>query len=328
MSKQPTVLVIGLGAVGTAYGWRIQQGGAKVSVICRSNYSQASNAGIEIKSAIHGEGLFNPDRVFSSCAQSVADGTIYDYVIVCTKSLPNIVDPAEQIKDCILSTKTVIVLAQNGMDIEKPFVRLFPQNPLILTIVYISATYNDDHSVSYSSFIKLEHSIFKKDPLEVSDIDVQTTQDFHQLLLASGIDSIVVNNLNKARWRKLAINASVNPISVLSGGYTSGELLKIKEAHQLMKASILEIVKIAEAVLDEPLYDIPSEQAVDEALGLFANSPNQVPSSTLRDYDNKKPMEHEVIIRNTLNMAKKHKIDVPILETMYALLVMKEAKNI
>lgn len=66
-ARQPEVLVLGLGGVGTLYAYIAQQGGANVTAACRSNYESVRSRGIDVQSGKLGNHKeWRPTRVVRS----------------------------------------------------------------------------------------------------------------------------------------------------------------------------------------------------------------------------------------------------------------------
>lgn len=92
-------LAVGTGAVGAFYGSRLHVGGAKVSLVCRSNYKAIASAGlVRMRTRDFGDYDFRPHAVFDSVRSASAPGTpTWDYVVVTTKALPDISDDSDLI---------------------------------------------------------------------------------------------------------------------------------------------------------------------------------------------------------------------------------------
>lgn len=54
-------VVVGAGAIGCVYGWRLSHN-AEVMTVCRSNYDTVNKEGFIIESEKWGEGVFRPAR--------------------------------------------------------------------------------------------------------------------------------------------------------------------------------------------------------------------------------------------------------------------------
>lgn len=64
----------------------------------------------------------------------------FDFILVTTKNIPNIAPTVADIISPAVTEKIAIVLSQNGINIEKPFIARFPTNHIISSVVYTGAT--------------------------------------------------------------------------------------------------------------------------------------------------------------------------------------------
>ncbi|PWA02184.1 hypothetical protein BB558_001686 [Smittium angustum] len=309
------------------YGWRMKEGGENVSVICRSNYEAVKENGFSIESVKYGSHKFIPNNVYSTIKDASKDQE-YDYILVCTKALPNITNPTDILKPLIKSNKTAIVLVQNGIGLEDPYVKAYPENPLITCAVYIDTEQKPGGIIEHGTMLELAYGLHtnkKDDNLDLMRNSV--ISNFHNILTSGGITSIVSTNIQKLKWFKLVWNAGLSPISVLSGKYPGGELVRNPGTRKIILNIMSEVVKVGEAVTGGPLHDKLSASEIPEHFVNFTESLSKIfITSMLQDFMNKKPMEHQVILKNVIDLAKGLNISVPTLETMYELLVMNEKK--
>ncbi|PVZ97195.1 hypothetical protein BB558_006856 [Smittium angustum] len=320
-------LIVGAGSVGSMCGWRIKEGGENVSVVCRSNYEAVKENGFSIESARYGSRKFIPNNVYSTCEDASKDQE-YDYILVCTKALPNIADPTDILKPLTKSSKTVIVLLQNGIGLEDPYVRAYPKNPLITCAVYIESEQKPGGIIEHGKMMELAYGLHtnKKDD-NLDPMKNSVISNFHNILTSGGITSTVSKNIQKLKWFKVIWNAGLSPITVLSGKYSGEVLVGNPGTRQLILNAMSEVVKVGEAVTGGPLHDKITASEIPEYFVYSTESlPKTVIPSMLQDFMNKKPMEHQVILKNVIDSAKRFNISVPILETMYDLLVMNEKK--
>lgn len=64
----------------------------------------------------------------------------FDYIIVATKNVADVPPSvAEIIAPAVANPMTAIVLIQNGLNIEKPLVEAFPDNPILSGITFMGA---------------------------------------------------------------------------------------------------------------------------------------------------------------------------------------------
>jgi 2-dehydropantoate 2-reductase len=112
--------------------------------------------------------------------------------------------------------------------------------------------------------------------------------------------------------------APFNPLSVLSGGLPTLDILQSQEA--FVRTIMQEVCGIAEAVghrLPDNIVDVNIENT-------YTMPPFK--TSMLLDYENGQPMETEAIIGNAVRAGKRLGISSPHLESVYALMKLRELK--
>ncbi|PVU89819.1 hypothetical protein BB560_006268 [Smittium megazygosporum] len=327
MTKASKYLIFGGGAVGSVFAWRLQKGGANVSVICRSNYEAVRDNGFKINSVKHGPGVFIPDNVYSTASEAVSNNQVYDFILVCSKSLPNIVNPAELVAPSVLNKKTVLVLMQNGIGIEQYFEEKFPQNPIVPVTVYVDSFQTELGHISHGNTSKLEYGIYKSEHAD-NEYNKLILEQFEHDLLAGDVESVILKNLQRARWSKVIWNATFGPVSVVAGKYNARELIRDPLANQLVRNAMKELIELSDVVTGEKTTELPPDEYISGIMHFTDNRKNAVVPSMLVDFQNKRPMEHQVIVKNPIDVANKLGIKVPVMETLYALLVLLEKKSL
>lgn len=308
MDKHLEILLVGTGAVGSYYGGRLAQAGARVATVCRSDYHIVSQKGIAVKSH-HGDFHFFPSQVVQSVNEYK---TIPDLIIVATKVLPSIDVP--KLIDGAVHNGTSIMLLQNGIDIEERIQQAFPNNDILSALAFIC--------VSRINYGYIEHWDYGR--LVIG----KYPQGKHVMLSrvaalfkAVGVECSVSEDIVDARWKKLLWNAPFNPMSVLCGGATTKEMIDNPLTEELA-------VKIMEEVA---LLAMKSGHAIDRAYIEKNISDTRVmkpyKTSMLLDYNEGRAMEVEAILGNALRIAGKVDIEVPHIKTLYSLLSLLDAKN-
>lgn len=300
------VLIIGTGAIGAFYGALLAKAGAEVAVVCRSDYEQVKQHGFSINSHALGAWTFTPSKVLKSAADY--QGTA-DYVLLCTKVVPS-VNRVALIRQAV-SADTAIVFIQNGVDIEQEIVAAFPDNEIISGLAYICCNRIGKGEILHLAYGRLALGNL---PGFVSD----KTSYLCELFTQSGIECTTTENIVTERWKKCVWNAPFNPLSVLSGGLPTLAILQSQEA--FVRSIMQEICRIAEAIghrLPENIVDIN-----------IANTYTMPPykTSMLLDYENGHPMETEAIIGNAVRAARRGGVKTPHLESVYALMKLRELK--
>ncbi|KAJ2762052.1 hypothetical protein H4S06_000875 [Coemansia sp. BCRC 34490] len=327
------VLLVGAGALGSMFTWRLQTSGrVQVTAVCRSNYQAVKDKGFRIESVgFDGTHTYRPDRVVKTVEEAVATGETYDFVLVCTKALPNLGDNSEIIAPAVTnSAKTVIVLIQNGVGIEEPFRARYPKNPIASAVAYIDVNQPSDGVISHGGVMGLVMGLF---PESTSDAAAAATaaeeatsalQELADLWNGSGVGCAVVDSIQPLRWLKLVWNASFNTVAVVSGGNDTHQMLANPECKALVRNLMAEVYRLGETVLGAPLPERLGMRSPDDFIEDAASKEHPVVPSMLMDFWAKRPLEHEVILGRPVRIARDLGVPVPYLEAVYALLVMVE----
>jgi len=123
--------------------------------------------------------------------------------------------------------------------------------------------------------------------------------------------------LQTIRWHKLCINAAFNPSAVLSGGRGNADMSRDAELRAHLVGVMREIWAVAPQVLGRAF---PSSLAGPERI--LRSTERNVGSkpSMLLDWEAGRPMEIEVILGNPVRIARARGVEMPRLQTVYALL--------
>jgi 2-dehydropantoate 2-reductase len=299
--SQPRILVVGTGAVGGFYGGKLAQTGARVATLCRSDYETVRSEGIDIKST-YGDFIFAPDQVIRDLKEY---GSPPDYILVALKVLPEI-DTAEIIRTTV-GPETVIVLLQNGVEIDEPVAQAFPDNEIISGLAFICVTRSAPGHIEHIDFGRLVIGRYPAGPSEKTD-------KLAALFNKAGVPCEVTEDVVTARWRKLVWNAPFNPISVLGGSADTKTMMENPESEKLARQVMEEVCRIAEAAG----HSLPNDVVKQNLDGTRKMAPYK--TSMLVDFEAGRPMEVEAILGNALRTAARHNVAAPHMESLYALL--------
>jgi 2-dehydropantoate 2-reductase len=302
------IVIAGAGAIGGFYGGKLAQAGAGVSVVCRSDYDVVRKNGFEIASP-SGDFKFIPEKVLRRASDY---GRFPDYVIVATKVLPEL-DTGRLIRD-VVGPETVIVLIQNGVDIEAPVVEAFPDNEIVSGLAFIAVSRVGPGKIRHLDYGRLTLGGFPSGTSE----RVKVLGD---LLLAADVPVEITPDVVRARWQKLVWNAPFNPISVLAGGVDTAQMLGSPEVAKLAREVMEEVCATAKAVG----HELPADVVQRNIDGTLVMKPYK--TSMLLDFEAGRPMEVEAILGNAVRAARRCKVSVPRLESLYALLQLADCQN-
>ncbi|SPO48453.1 uncharacterized protein PSANT_06144 [Moesziomyces antarcticus] len=345
------ILIVGAGAVGCFYASKlhgIHSGrDVRVSLVCRSNYKQIAENGVQLETHSFGNYHFTPYRVFSSIKQAgdYTEGGAFkwDYVVVTTKALPDITNDALDIAPLV--TRGVhgscIVLIQNGVGIEEVHRAEFGQNPIVSAVTVISAEQIRHGVIRQNRWTRITMGTYTNgqakpnsllsDSTLLDQLSSVTDKHIHQLVswfTATGIrDAEFASELSlqQTRWHKLCINASMNPSSVLSGGTPNARMALDPELRTHLHACMNEIFTTAPKILGIE-FDAKKHASPDRILKSTERNTGGKPSMLL-DWQAARPMELEVILGNPIRIARRNGLDMPRLQTLYALLKMAQTRK-
>ncbi|KAF2805189.1 2-dehydropantoate 2-reductase [Mytilinidion resinicola] len=324
------VLIVGAGAVGAFYASRLAQvPNVHVSVICRSNYAAVAASGFAVTSPQYGDYTFTPTHTFANPDEARRSNISWDYILVSTKALPDVSNDSE-ILEGLVGDNTAIVLVQNGLGVEAPYAKRFPKATICSAVTIVSAAQTSHGKIKHNRWTRINVGPYlphlDTGDTKASDAEAIARNDkFVELLKEGGVkdaDAYDHAKLQLVRWHKIAINASMNPSSVLSGGTPNGAMALDDELYRHLKGVMDEVLSTAPKVLGKPF---PKEFATTEQLlrSTQKNTSGSKPSMAL-DWEQGKRMELEVILGNPIRVARERGFEMPRMQSLYALLRMAQ----
>lgn len=301
------VLIVGAGAIGAFYGSLLARAGAEVSVVCRSDYEVVGREGFALSSHQFGDWRFRPLRVLR-CAREYKDAA--DYVILCSKVTPDIDRPA-LVRDAVGVGSTVVFI-QNGVEIEAEMQQAFPGHEVISGLAFVCCNRIEPGRIKHLAYGKL---ILGNVPGGVSP-KVERLRD---LFLRAGMECSVSEDIVGSRWQKCVWNAPFNPLSVLSGGLATREILQTQE--RLVRDIMAEVCAIARAC-GHALTD----EVIQGNIALTRDMP-PYKTSMLLDFQQGHRMEIEAILGNAVRAGRREGVACPRLETLYGLMQLRELQR-
>lgn len=309
MTHPPSVLVVGAGAIGAFYGAILHRGGARVSVVCRSDVDTVRETGFRVDSKALGDLSFRPAAVYGS-AEECNDPP--DYLVVALKVVDGI-DRVSAIRPAV-GRNTTIVLIENGIDIEPEIAQAFPDNKLLSGLAFTAATRVGPGHVEHKAYGRL---VLGDYPRGAGPEALR----FGALLDAGGVTGKVVEDVVGERWLKCVWNTAFNPVSVVAGGAGTLTMLDAPGGEDFLRTLMREVCGIAAA----DGHPMP-EALVPKSLAGTRKMPDYK-TSMAEDWLNERPMEVEAILGNAVHIARRRNVAVPHLESVYALIRMLTANR-
>ncbi|KAJ5553303.1 2-dehydropantoate 2-reductase [Penicillium frequentans] len=317
MAQKSRILLVGCGGVGTIAALNLEHGNkAEVSCVLRSNFEIVNKQGFTIRSCEHGDLTeWRPSQILDRVPDVTNSGIQpFDYIVCCTKNTPDIRPIGQIIAPAVSPNHTVIVLIQNGLNIEKPLMAQFPQNMVLSGVSRIDA-----HEVSKGVVEQKQRDLLYIGPFPSQPHDAESLRKsalyFIDIYGAAGRTTCLYKpDVGYDRWAKLVYNATLNPVSALVD-LNTGELQMTSVVDTLVIPAMKEVMKVAEAVghklpdeiIEETIRSNPIEKMI---------TPSMQVDTQMGSF-----IEHENLLGEVCREAQRFGVDAPILSTLYSLCV-------
>lgn len=303
------ILIVGAGAVGALYGAMLQKVGGKLSIYCRSDCKDLQKSGIRVQS-IWGNTNLVVERTFAP-GESAEEP--FDLILVATKVLPG--NTVARDLTPFVDRDSTILLIQNGLHIEQPFLDTFPENEILSALAFVCSNRIRRDFVEHLDYGLL--TIGSNRPGRKNRFD-----SIVNLFKESGVPVDPSENIIQDRWKKLVWNVPFNPLSVLGGGASTSSILSLPETKELAFQLMEEIIQIAHS----EGFSLPP--SIARTMMDRTEKMRPYKTSMLLDFEAGRPMEIEAIVGEPLRVGKKHGVFAPRLEQIYALLkLLDENRN-
>ncbi|TGK35111.1 2-dehydropantoate 2-reductase [Leptospira gomenensis] len=296
------ILILGSGAIAGLYAGKLKQAGCEVHFWVRRNSEELKKNGFRVESIPWGNFEYLPDSAFETKPSNLEN---YDLVINCLKSLPAI--SLESILGKTIPPKLPILLLQNGIGIEDPVCSLYPNNEILSGLAFVCANRLKEGVILHLDYGELMIGSWNRSSSPICDTLVR-------FFRASNVPIQYTESIRAARWKKLMWNAPFNPISVLTGGKNTSEILSLPATREL-------VIEIMKEVRQLSLLD--GAEVLESQIETFVKMTEAMKpykTSMLLDFEAGRPMEVEAILGNTIRFADRHGTPIPRIRTIYSLL--------
>ncbi|KAF8635561.1 hypothetical protein AX15_000211 [Amanita polypyramis BW_CC] len=339
-----------------------RSGRVRLTVVARSNYEIVNDQGMTFRSYKYGELQgWRPDRLCKS-VEEAADRE-YSHVFVVTKAVPEIVKTPDILSPLLRGPyadkyhQPAYIIVQNGLGVERDLYKaiegLGKGKPKVIgTAVRMTTNLSAPNAVVHTYFDIISLGMYRLDDMTTHMNTPEETgilEEVKEILSAGGSDAKVVPQIQWAKFSKNFWNITFSSITSLSGHplaafykppptketgpyqpYVHPVTADKIETYTLpnVKALLLETLTLARAMgIPDSEEGIPSTY-VDAILNSTINAqlrPNNVHKpSMMLDMEKGLPMEVEVILGEVVRLAKRYKVDIPRIEMLYGLLLVKQ----
>lgn len=312
------VLILGTGGVGAMVAYGISYTNkSHLSLIVRSSFEKVKREGFDINSVDYGTvDHWIPETVYRSIEEAAKSGPVFDYIVISTKNCPDIVKLEDMIEPIVVDGKTSIVLFQNGIEIERPFFKKYPNNIVISGVTFIGS--DNKHGKVTQHLHDYALVSYFENPNLSDEIQEKKTKEFIEIYNNEKIDITYHPNTKYCRYQKIIYNAALNTTACLTGVDT-GRLYMAGATESIVVPAMREVVKIAKA--DGVTFP---ENIIDETVRRDQSS--WYSPSMLLDHKHNNPIELEIILGNLVTRAHELNIEIPILTLLYDLLKVVQFK--
>ncbi len=307
--NNPTIGIIGTGAVGGYFGAKLVDAGFDVTFIATENsakiiekegfYISSPEGDIEIKKPVVHSDLNKLKDV--------------DVILLCTKSYDT-EKIATELKD-IITDSTIVISMQNGIENEEILASILGSKNIIAASIYLSAASLRAGEITHAGSGKIILGELNK---EITP----RLKNLEKMFRSASIPTKTSEYLIKDMWVKLIVNSAYNGITALIGKSLK-DINKVPEA----KSAYYNILKEGQTIANTEGIEI-SEEEINKIYSMldqevFIN----FKSSTLQDLEKHKPLEIDAIQGTLIKIAKKHNINAPLNNFIYGLLKLKEIER-
>lgn len=143
--------------------------------------------------------------------------------------------------------KTTIVLIQNGLNIQKPFLDKYPNNICLSGVSLIGSHETAPAVIEHEESDRLIIGAFRNANLTIEKEDAKA-REFIKIYSDGGkTDCSFTSDVPFHRWQKLVYNACLNPICAITGLDTGRIRLADDTVETLLRPAMKELVAAAKA---------------------------------------------------------------------------------
>ncbi|HBE66968.1 MAG TPA: putative 2-dehydropantoate 2-reductase [Planctomycetaceae bacterium] len=293
--------ILGTGALGGLYGSLLAKAGQEVHFLARSDFEHIQEHGLEIESPW---GDFHLPSV--NVYRAAEDIPAVDVAIVAWKATQN--EQLAQVLPAVCSDETLVLVLQNGYDIERSAAEALGADTQILGgCCFLCCNKTEPGKIQHLDYGKIAFGEYASSLRgSITDRMQRITAEF----ASAGIPMQESEDLFQTRWQKLMWNIPFNGLSVVLNADTK-QLTTHPAALRLVQMLMTEVQQCASVCG----YEIP----VGFAEKLVRDTERMVPydSSMALDYRYRRPIEVEAIFGNPLRAAVERGYHPAAVESLY-----------
>ncbi|MCX7871772.1 MAG: 2-dehydropantoate 2-reductase [Verrucomicrobiae bacterium] len=313
------IAIVGCGAVGSFYGAKLFQAGFDVNFLLRSDYNAVKQNGIYIQSV---DGDFH---IYPPVANEPQKIGAVDLVIIGLKTTANF--RFKELLQPLVNDKTLILTLQNGLGNEEQLASIFGEENILGGLCFVCLNRISPGIIKHIAHGRIVMGEFKRKP-------IKRTYSIAEMLIKSGIQCEITENLEKAHWEKLVWNIPFNGLGVAGvAGYEaveSGVFNPDKQPGKVLTTDIIlsdsrweNILRqlMREVILIANAKGLGVDPAIEEEFINRTRFMGAYKASTLLDFEMNRPLEIQSMYLEPLRQAEKAGVKVPMLKNLCNILV-------
>lgn len=290
------IQVFGAGSLGTLVGALLADAGHDVHLVGRPRHVEAIQ-----RDGVHVSG----SRGFTAYPTAATGATDVDLTLVTVKSYDTR-EAAEQIR----GRQDAVVSLQNGMGNED-VLREAVDSTVLAGVATYGARKTGEGEVEYTG----EGVIRLGSPEGGGSSVAEETAN----ALSSGVEAEARDDMPGVLWRKLAVNAGVNPVTALTG-LSNGEA--VERAGDLVREAAEETGRVAVAAD----VDVEPERCGETAIEVAEQTSDNL-SSMLRDVERGRRTEVDAINGYVADTARQMDVEASVNRTLHSLVSAAEPRS-
>lgn len=297
MKKINSVSLVGLGAIGAAYGSKLQdtlKGSFRV-VANSERIKRYTETGLQINGRIHHFNYITPETKTEPA----------DLVIIAVKNA--------ELQQAILDLKyhigpdTIILSLLNGISSEEEIYAAFKSNHILYSMCVSIDAVRKNNQIEFSSIGKICYG--EKDQ-SISE-DVLAVKELFE---RAGIPYEISDNIWRTLWWKFMFNVGINQASaVLRAPYQVFQ--QISAAHKWMESAMYEVV-----ALSEKTGVHLNQDDVNQFRPILQNLSPDGKTSMLQDVENGRKTEVEYFAGKVCELGRKYQVPTPVNDQLYKMI--------
>ncbi|KAK4569566.1 hypothetical protein LTR86_003329 [Recurvomyces mirabilis] len=312
------VCTVGGNAVSAFLSWRLSATNAcDVTLVWKSGYEAVSQYGVSFRSSKFGNERFKPRHVVRSPEEAAGiSRASFDYVVLCVKALPDVYDLASVIEPVVAPQHTcILVNTTHTLGIEKYLEERFPTNVVLSLVSGAEITQIGASEFEHKGPTDLWVGSTQSDSQTIPQSIQQDMAEALAMTLKSGqVDCEVSPNIRQQQYDRMIGPIAFHPTSVMFETPSHADLLEKVGVRSLIFGIIDELMALAQAqgCVFRPGF---REQIMEQMV-----VSSEANSTMYQDFSTRRPMEIETYLGSPIKLAQEVQMQVPRIETMYAIL--------